>query len=103
MTQTKGNGNVSDKKWIDIKVMCCQQIFNICVMFKEIFGPKGFVIKSVLFLFIICVPGNLITIILLYKQWSSIDEITNLKSESNTTGATYKENTLKDNSTSQVS
>ena len=72
-------------------------------MVQEIIGPKGFLIKSFLFLFIICVPGNLITIILLYKHWSSSDEIANIMTEMNSTEDTYSENTYEDNSTIQVS
>ena len=83
--------------------MSCHQKFDCREMFQGTFGPKGFVIKSVLFLFIICAPGNLITTILLYKHWSSIDYITNIKNETNPTGTSYNESGLKDTSTSQVS
>ena len=83
--------------------MSCHRKFDCSEMFQGTFHPKGFVIKSVLFLFIICAPGNLITTILLYKHWSSIDEITNITNETNPTGATYDENALEDNSTPLVS
>ena len=83
--------------------MPCQHNSECCKMFRHTFGSKGFVIKSVLLLVIICAPGNLITTILLYKQWSHNDAGTNIINEIKPTLTSSNESILQNDYTQEVS
>ena len=74
-----------------------------CKIFRQTIGSKGFVIKSVLLLVVICAPGNILTTILLYKQWSSTDEVANMSNKTNPISTSSNESTTQDNLTSEVS
>ena len=76
--------------------MCDYGQLDCCKMLGRPFGSNGFVIKATILLVIICAPGNLLTTILLYKQWSGIDEMTNVKNQTeNMFGEVTTENDLK--------
>ena len=83
--------------------MSCHRRFDCREMFQGTFVPKGFVIKSVLLLVVICAPGNILTTILLYKQWSSTDEVANMSNKTNPISTSSNESTTQNNLTSKVS
>ena len=72
--------------------MCALNMFLTCKDTSNSFGAKWFILKTVILLTLICVPGNIITITLIYKHWPIHAD---LKSEHNATNRIKEsENTL---------
>ena len=59
--------------------------------------------KSVVLLVVICAPGNILTAILLYKQWSGTDEVANMSNKTNPISTSSNESTTQNSLTSKVS
>ena len=90
--------------------MCGYHTLNCGKMFTRPYGSNGFVIKASVLLVIICAPGNLLTAILLYKHWSSTDEMTSdelmkqlIKNVTNPTENNFNEVTADDELNPEVS
>ena len=86
-----------------ISIMPFHEKQECCKIFRQNIGSKGFVMKSVILLVVICAPGNILTTILLYKQWSSTDEVAIMSTKTNPISTSSNESTTQNNLTSGVS